>query len=148
MKKIQGLAVSNILFVTLSIGLILAEVAHAQIPTFTGKFTLGTQVRWSSTVLRPGDYTISFESISTPATALIRDSSGRPVGFVMSVIDSGQTSTENALLIKEKDGQLRVYALELAGLKRMLVYDPVLARRATTEARVPQRVPVMLAQQP
>jgi len=146
MKKIQGLAVSTkMLFAAVSIGLIFAGIAQAQIPAFTGKFTLSTQVQWNRTVLQPGDYTITIESISAPAAALIRDSSGRPVARFISRIDSGKTSTGNALLIKEKDGQLHVYALALANLGKVLVYDPALSREAVLEARAAQTVPVTLA---
>jgi len=145
MKRVQGLAVGKTLFPALSIGLIFAGIAQAQIPTFTGKFTLTTRVQWSRTVLQPGDYTVTIESINAPAAALIRDSSGRPVARFISRIDSGKTSTENALLIREKDGQLRVYALALASLGKVLVYDSALAREAVLEARAPQTVPVMLA---
>jgi hypothetical protein len=61
------------LFAVLSVGLIFAGTAQAQIPTFTGKFTLTHQVQWSRTVLQPGDYTVTIESIKAPAAALIRD---------------------------------------------------------------------------
>jgi len=144
MKRVQGLAVGKT-FLALSIGLIFAGIAQAQIPTFTGKFTLTTQVQWSRAVLQPGDYTVTIESISAPTPALIRDGNGRPVARFLSGIDDGKPSTGNALLIREKGGQLRVYALALANLGKVLVYDPALAREAVLAARVPQTVPVMLA---
>ena len=145
MKKVQALAVSKVLFATLSIGVIFAGIAQAQIPTFTGKFTLTTQVQWNRTVLQPGDYTVTIESINAPVAALIRDSSGRPVARFISRIDSGKTSARNALFIQEKDGQPRVYALALANLGKVLVYDPALSREAVLEARAAQTVPVTLA---
>jgi autotransporter adhesin len=147
MKKVQGLAIGKMLFAALSISLILAGIAQAQLglPTFTGKFRLTNQVQWDKTVLQPGDYTITIESIGTPAAVLIRDSKGRPVARLISGIDDGKTSARNALLLKEKGGQLRVYSLALASLGKVLVYDPALAREAVMEARAPQTVPVMLA---
>jgi hypothetical protein len=145
MKKVQGLVVSKTLFAALSIGLIFAATTQAQIPTFTGKFTLTHQVQWSRTTLQPGDYTVTIESINAPTPALIRDGNGRPVARFMSGIDSGKTSTGDALLIREKDGQLRVYALALATLGKVLVYDPVLAHEQIMEARASQAVPVVLA---
>ena len=147
MKRAQGLAVSRILFAALNVGLIIVGIAQAQlsIPTFTGKFTLTTQVQWDKTVLQPGDYTVTIESISVPTAALIRDHSGRPVARFISAIDSGKPTTGNALLIAEKSGQLHVYSLALGDLGRLLVYDPALAREAVLEARVPQTVPVILA---
>ena len=145
MKRAQQLAVSKILFTALSISLIVVGTAQAQIPTFTGKFTLTTQVQWNRIVLQPGDYTVTIESISTPTPTLIRDSSGRTVARFVSGIDSGKTSVRDALLIRERDGQLRIYGLSLASLGKVLVYDPVLAREAVMEARAPQTVPVMIA---
>jgi hypothetical protein len=145
MKKVQGL--TNMLFAAVSIGLIIVGIAQAQldIPTFTGKFTLINQVQWDKTVLQPGDYTITIATSSTPISALVRDSKGRPIGRFVTGIDSGNTSTRNALLISEKGGQLRVYSLALASLGKVLVYDRSLAEEAVTQARAPQTVPLMLA---
>ena len=149
MKRLQAQAVSKILFVALSMSLIAAGIAQAQgyPPTFTGTFTLTTQVRWDAAILRPGDYTITIESNgnSRPIFALVRDSKGRAVGRFMSNIVGDQTSAHNALLIGEKDGQLRVYSLALGSLGSVLMYDTELAREAILEARAPQTVPVTLA---
>jgi hypothetical protein len=119
--------------------------AQTDVPIFTGKFTLTTQVQWDKTLLQPGDYTITIGSSGIPAFALVRDAKGRPVARFGTRIDSGETSTWNALLIREKGGRLRVYSLALASLGKVLVYDPVLAREALMDARAPQTVTVMLA---
>jgi hypothetical protein len=116
--------------------------AQAAFPIFTGKFNLATQVEWGNTVLQPGDYTITIASASNPMV-LITDSKGRSLGFVKGIND-GKVSARNTLLLMEKEGHLRVYSLELAGLKTTLVYDRVLAQEAVMEAGVPQTVPVML----
>ena len=147
MKRAQQLAVSNILFAALSISLIIVGIAQAQMdfPVFTGKFMLTNPVQWGKAVLQPGNYTITIGSDSVATLALVRDSKGQPVARLMSGIDDGKTSVRNALLIREKGGELRVYALELASLGRVLVYDRALAREAVMDARVPQTVPVMLA---
>lgn len=147
MKRAQGLSVGKLLFAALSVGLIFVGTAQAQngLSAFTGKFTLTTQVQWDKTVLQPGDYTVTIESVSVPTAALIRNGSGRLVARFLSGIDDGKPKTGDALLIREKGGQLRVYALALANLGKVLVYDSALAREAVLEARVPQTVPVMLA---
>ena len=147
MKIVQGLAVNGILFAALGISLILPAIAQAQtnLPTFTGKFTLATQVRWDTATLQPGDYTITIESSSMPIFALVRDNKGRPVSRFVSTIDGGQTTAVNALLAREKGGLLHIYSLALASLGRVLVLDPVLAREALMEARAPRAVPVMSA---
>ena len=119
--------------------------AQTDVPIFTGKFTLTTQVQWDKKVLQPGDYTVTIGSIGAPTAALIRDAGGRHVARFMSGIDDENTKAGNALLIKGKGGRLCVYSLALASLGRVLVYDPALAREAVLEARAPQTVPVMFA---
>ena len=147
MKRGQGFTASRMLFAALNVGLIIVGIAQAQlsIPTFIGKFTLTTQVQWDKTLLKPGDYTVTIESVSAPTAALIRDHSGRPVARFISSIDSGKPTRGNALLIGNKGGQPRVYSLALGDLGRVLVYDPALAREAVLEAGGPRTVPVMLA---
>src|SRR5215469_8002002 len=122
MRNIRLLAFGKLLLAALGISLIFAGIAQAQIPTCTGKFTLTTQVQWNRTVLQPGDYTFTIAISSTPISALVRDSKGRPIGRFVTGIDSGNTSTRNALLISERGGQLRVYSLALASLGKVLVY--------------------------
>ncbi|MFZ0954335.1 MAG: hypothetical protein WAN17_18845 [Candidatus Sulfotelmatobacter sp.] len=138
---------SQVLAVALLISFFLTATSQAQsdLAVFKGKFTLANQVLWGKTVVQPGDYTITIGSSSMPTFALVRDSKSRPIARFVSRIDGGRTSASNALLIREKDGQLCVYSLALGSLGRVLVYDPTLAREAVLEARSPQTVPVMLA---
>jgi hypothetical protein len=143
-SRIRG---SQVLAAALLMSLFFIATSQAQtdLVVFAGKFTLTDQVLWGKTVLQPGDYTITIGSTSMPIFALVRDGKGRAVARFASGIDGGRTSAGNALLIREKDGQLRVYSLALRSLGRVLVYDPDLAREAVLEARAPQTVPVMLA---
>jgi len=147
MKKAQAVAVRKMLFAALGFSLIVTGFAQTQVdlPVFMGKFTLTTQVQWNKTVLQPGDYTITIGSVGVPTFALVTNSKSGHAARFMSGINGGQTSAGNALLIREKDGKLRVYSLVLGSLGRVLVYDPALAREAVLEARAPQTVPVMLA---
>ena len=147
MKKIRVLAFGKLLLAALGISLIVVGIAHAQlgVPTFTGKFRLINPVLWGKTVLQPGDYTVTIESISSPTAALIRDGSGRPIARFITGIDAGKTSAGNALLIREKGGQLLVYALAIPSLGKVLVYDRALAQEEVMEARGPRTVPVVLA---
>lgn len=147
MKRNSRIRGSRVLTAALLMSLFFIATSQAQtdLAVFTGKFTLGNQVLWGNTVLQPGDYTITIGSSSMPAFALVRDSKGRPVARFVSRIDGGPTSAGNALRIREKDGQLRVYSLALRSLGRVLVYDPALAREAVLESRSLQTVPVMLA---
>ena len=119
--------------------------AQGQSPAYTGKFTLTNQIHWGKCVLRPGNYTITIKSIGNPTVALIRNIGGDAVTYVLSGARSGNTNGLNAVLIKEKDGQLKVHSLALADLGMVLIYDPTLAREAFQEARVSQTVPVTWA---
>jgi len=147
MKTNSGNLGSQVLAAALLMSLFFIGTTQAQtdLPVFAGKFTLTTQVQWDKTLLQPGDYTVTIGSSGMPVFALVRDAKGRPVANFGSGIVSGETSARNALLIKEKGGQMHVYSLELATLGKVLVYDPSLARAAFLEARAPQTVTVMLA---
>jgi len=146
MKEVRGLAVGKILL-AVRIIVISAGIAQAQtdLPAFTGKFTLTTQVRWSTVVLRPGDYTVTIENNGWPTYAVIRNSEGSSLAQLMCQITDGSTHARNELLIRQKDGQFRVYSMNLGSLGKALVYDPALAREAVLDARALQTVPVMLA---
>lgn len=148
MKRNSRIRGSQVLAAALLMSLFFIATSQAQtdLPVFAGKFTLTDQVQWGKTVLQPGDYTIIIGSGSMPTRVLVRDSRGRAVAGFISGIDSGKTSARNALLIKEKGGQMHVYSLELASLGKVLVYDRALARAAVLDARAPQTVPVQLAE--
>jgi len=146
MKRNSRIQRGQVLAAALLVSVVLIATSQAaDIAAFTGKFTLTNQVYWGSTVLQPGDYTVSIVSHVGSFLALVRDGKGRAVGIFANPIDSGKTTDRNALLIKEKGGQLHMYCLELSSLRTVLVYDPVLAREAVLEARAAQTVPVMLA---
>ena len=119
--------------------------AQGQSPAYVGKFTLTYQIHWGESVLQPGNYTITIKSTGDPIIALIRKADGDAVTHVMSGARSENTNGVNALLIKEKGGQLTVHSLALADLRMVLIYDPSLARETVQEARVSQTVPVMWA---
>lgn len=121
--------------------------AQAQHPAFVGTFTLTQPTHWGKCVLQPGNYTITIKSTASPMIASIRDAEGNAVTDVVSGARSGKTSRVNALLIKEKNGQLEVHSLALADLGMVLIYDPGLARETVHEARTSQTLPVMSAKE-
>ena len=148
MKKVQGLALPTMMFAVVCVSVLMAGVSHAQgdAASFVGKFTLTTPVQWQKTILQPGDYTFTVWPREGNLTLVyLRHSKGDSVGFFLSAIRDERKSDRNALFLKNKDGQLRVYSLELASLGQVLVYDPALAREAVTEARALQTAPVMVA---
>lgn len=119
--------------------------AQGQSPAYAGTFTTTNQIHWGKTVLQPGTYTITIKSIGSPIVASIRNAKGDTVTYVASGARSGNANGANALLIKEKNGQLEVHSLALADLGMVLIYDPSLAREAVLEARASKTVPVTWA---
>jgi hypothetical protein len=77
--------------------------------------------------------------------ASIRNAEGDAVSLVMTGDRSEKTNGVNALLIKEKEGQLKVHSLAIADLGIVLIYDPGLAREAVQEGRATHSVPVIWA---
>lgn len=147
MERNQRIVGSTLLLVALFASLFFAGTAQAQAqyPAFVGKFTLTQQTHWGQSVLRPGKYTIIIKSTAAPIIGTIRTADGDAVSFVVSQASNGNTNGVNALLLREKDGQLTVHSLALADLKMVLIYDPTLARETVQEARAGQTVPVTLA---
>jgi hypothetical protein len=119
--------------------------AQGQSPTYVGKFTLTYQIHWGKTVLQPGKYKVSINSIGAPIIGTIRTVAGDGVSIVMSQARTGNKNGVNGLLIKEKDGQPIVHSLAIADLGVVLIYDPTLARETVQEARVSKTIPVTWA---
>jgi hypothetical protein len=147
MERNRGTLTAVLLVTGLLASLFFAGTARAQgqSPAYAGKFTLTQQVRWGKDVLQPGAYTITIKSTGSPLVASIRNADGDAVTHVVSGARTGSTDGVNALLLKEKDGQLTVHSLTLADLGMVLIYDPSLARKAVHEARVSQAVPMIWA---
>jgi len=147
MQRNRKLAETTLLLAALLTSLLFVGTTQAQgqLPAYIGKFTLPYQVRWGGSVLRPGDYTLSIKSTGSPMIALVRTADGDAVTYVMNGSLSAHTNGVNALLIRERDGQLIVHSLALADLGVVLIYDPSLAHEPVKEARIKHAVPVMSA---
>jgi len=152
MRRDLGVVVTTLVVLGLLGSFCVAGTADAQMGSaiYVGKFTLKSPVLWGDCDLQPGTYTMTIRSTGQPTVALIRDSEGRAVTHVMSGARSGKANGVNALLLRERDGQLRVHSLVLTDLKMVLIYDPSLAQenaKETREARAGQTVPVVWAKQ-
>lgn len=145
MRTNQRVAGIKMLLATLVMSLLCVGTVQAQFPVYRGKFTLPYQVHWGNGVLEPGDYTITIQSTGIPTIASISKADGDGGIWVVSRVHGEPTNGVNALLAKEKDGQLTVHSLSLADLRMVLIYDPSLARESVQEARVSRTVPVMWA---
>ena len=147
MTRNSRMSESKVLVTALLVSLLLLGSLQAQtgVPAYQGRFTLAQPIQWNTSVLQPGDYTITIGSTAFPVFALISSASGRPVARVMNWSRNNSTNGKNALLLKEKNGRLQMYSLALADLGMVLIYDPALARQAVLESQVSQTVPVIWA---
>jgi hypothetical protein len=147
MKKNQSMVGLAILAVALFTSFFFAGGAQAQAltPAYKGEFTLTHQTHWGNSVLKPGTYTITIKSVGQPVIALIRNSQGDAVTYVVSGANGGNAIGVNALLIKQKDGELFVHSLALADVGMVLIYNPSLTREKVHEVRFSQTVPVRWA---
>jgi hypothetical protein len=138
---------SRVLVTALFVSLLSIVALHAQtgVPAYVGGFTLSQPIQWNTTILQPGDYTITIGSTGSPVIALISTVSGRPVALLKNLSRSDSANGRNALLLKEKNGRLQVYSLALADLGMVLIYDPALARQAVLESQIGRTVPVIWA---
>lgn len=146
MTKNSRILGSKVLVTALFVSLLSIVTLHAQTsPAYKGTFTLAQPIQWNTTILQPGDYTISVPATGFPSIASIRTVSGHPVAFLRNCGQTDSTNSKNTLLLKEKNGRLQVYSLELADLGMVLIYDPALARQAVLESQANQSVPLILA---
>lgn len=114
-----------------------------------GKFTLPFETHWGKAVLPAGQYLLySFDGNDIPEMWAIRDAKTlRVVALELVGIREDRPAGESALLISTRGTQHVVYALRIAELGPVFVYDPGLARgTAVEEARRTQTVPVVVAQ--
>jgi hypothetical protein len=124
-----------------------AARAQEQRPAFAGEFTLPYEAHWGKCVLPPGNYSITIKSTGTPMIALVRTADGEAVTYVMNGAVETHPNGQNALLIKERQGQRIVHSLALNDLGVVLIYEPSLAHEKpmVQEARNIQAVPVTSA---
>jgi hypothetical protein len=145
MRANQRVARIGMLLTSLVVSLLCIGTAQAELSVYRGKFTLPYQVYWGKSVLEPGDYTITILSTRIPIVASIHKADGSGGILVVTGVHGQPTNGVNALLLKDKGGQLTVHSLSLANLGMVLIYDPSLARESVQEARVSRTVPVMWA---
>jgi len=62
---------SKVLVTTLFVSILSIVTLHAQIdaPVYKGRFTLAQPIQWNTTILQPGDYTITIGFTGSPVFA-------------------------------------------------------------------------------
>lgn len=91
---------------------------------FTGKFTLPYEVHWGTSVLPPGAYSISMESVQK--AAIVRSANGKANMFVrVPIVGDSEKGTATCLTIVHRGNERRVQGLNLPELGKMLIYEPL-----------------------
>ncbi len=147
MKKIQSLTRVKFFAAALVAVLLVADAANAG-PLFKGKVNLGSEVRWGKAILPAGEYWITLNLPSLPATVTIQSANGSQTALVMPVeIYRSGAKGSNALIVARQGIQRTVHALRLSEVGLTLRYEPQGAqkRKAIEEAETIQEVPVLAA---
>jgi hypothetical protein len=117
------------------ITLISVAGANGQTGVF-GKFTLPYQVRWGDAILPPGDYSIRFSSIASPAT--IHSMDGKISVFVFTARRGDSEKGASSLTIVTRGDQWTVASLNLPQARTSLVYSPLTKAERETLAKTKQ----------
>jgi hypothetical protein len=126
------------MLVKLSVGLavatsLLAGTANAQ-PIMKGTFTLPYDVRWGSSLLTAGTYTIVIDSAHRPALVSTQAGMGRALVFAQ-VVNDASKDLSTALVITRGETGHTVRALNWREGNRSFVYKPFTKAERTREAK-------------
>jgi hypothetical protein len=90
--------VMNAVFLVLAMGMATSQ-GKAQ-TNYTGKFTLPFEAKWGTTVLKPGDYTISMDSRAQTFKYLVLSGEGKSAIIIADVTEyAGQTTRHSDLVL-------------------------------------------------
>ena len=135
------------LFLIAFAALICAIGANAQTQTvYVGKFTLPHQVRWGQAVLPPGDYSIRFSSLHSPAT--VRSTNGKIEAFIAAGTMADSEKGPGTLTIMIRGNERIVAAMNMPAAHISLVYSPLtrVEREEYAQLRQIETVPLVSAE--
>jgi hypothetical protein len=107
--------------------------ANGQTSIFAGKFTLPHQLRWGQAMLPPGDYSIRFSSLHSPA--IVRSMDGKTMAFVFTARSGDSEKGPSSLTIVTRGNERTVASLNLPGSGVSLVYSPLTKEERETLAK-------------
>jgi hypothetical protein len=98
-------------------------VAYAQ-PIFVGNFTLPYEVHWNHAVLPPGEYVIRMNTLAkTPV--IVSSKSGSMAVFTRVPILADSEKGASYLSVTAHGNEHRVRSLNLPGLRKSLIFEPL-----------------------
>jgi len=112
---------------------------------YLGKFTLTHQICWGRSLLRPGHYTLTITSSSSPVIVKVQNEDTGESFRVITSVHEEKTSGINGLFLRTKNGQRTVHSLSVPEIGMVLIYEPALAHEPVLETCASQVVPVQLA---
>lgn len=133
------------MFYILALGLSMVPgraAAQMNAPNMEGNFTLSSPVLWESTVLQPGSYWISLDSLSSSSPfSIVKISNGKRMvaAFIGLAHSDDGTSMKNVLTVERTGRTAVVRSLELPEFGAVFYYRapksaPLVARDPTTSA--------------
>lgn len=121
-----------------------AFTAAANAQSVTARFTLPYEVHWGTATLPAGEYTISMDSFHT--ATLVQSASNNLSFFTRMPVIEDSSKNPASLLVTSFQGDHRVRSLNLPGLGKSLVYEPLTTSEREQIANGPmQTVPVFIA---
>ena len=110
----------------------------ASAQSYKGYFTLPVECRWGTTILPPGTYSVTLDSLAFPSMAKIQGEGGH--FFVMPTgVDAGEPSDQSTLVIARSGGKARVRTLSLGASGVIFWYAPPKREREVV-AQVPELI--------
>jgi len=123
------------------------SAGSASAQSLKATFTLPYEVNWGATVLQPGQYAITFDSIHRPA--LVRTRTGRGVALLIAnSVGPAMKDQPSALLITRTETGRVVRYLNIREADMTFVYKPFTKseRKLIGQVAVTESVPILMAQ--
>jgi hypothetical protein len=122
LDTIQRTITMKLIFGVLMTSFAFTAAANAQ-STFSGTFVLTQEARWNHAVLPAGEYSIEMQSLAAPAVLHLKNSN---MSFYTSAPVFGNVEKGGTHLnITAQGDQRRVRSLNLPGINRTLVFEPL-----------------------
>jgi hypothetical protein len=124
---------------------VFVAAAHAQ-PIFVGKFTLPYEVTWNHAVLPPGEYAIRMNSINGIPMVVSLTGDNKAVFTSVPILANSEKGA-SYLTVTARGNEHRVRSLNLPGLRKSLIFEPLTnsEREMLSKARQIDAVPVTIA---
>lgn len=109
-------------------------------PVYQGKFSLPFQALWGDTVLEPGEYSFTIDSVRSNSLTLHRESGARSV--MPRPISKRAPVGQSELIVREDGGKRRIEAIQVSELGLVLYYGQKGKEKVTGDTKRTEHVPI------